>query len=49
MGIVEALRWDLTKLVMRAAGDQTKMACGNMQVCAGLEAGIEDATNSMRQ
>ena len=26
---------------MRAAGDQVKTACGNLQLCAGLEASIE--------
>ena len=34
----------LAKIVMRAAGDQSKTACGNLQQCAGLEAGIEGAT-----
>ena len=40
MGIVETLRRALAKLVMRAAGDQTKTACENLQLCAGLEVGI---------
>ena len=40
VGIVETLRWDLDKLVMRAAGDQVKTACRNLQLCAVLEAGI---------
>ena len=47
--IGETLRQGLAKLVMRAAGDLAKMACGNMQMCAGLEAGIEGATHTMRQ
>ena len=44
VGIGETLRRALAKLVMRAAGDQAKTACGNLQLCAGLEAGIEGAT-----
>ena len=38
VGIGETLCRDLAKLVMRAAGDRAKMACGNIQLCAGLEA-----------
>ena len=49
MGIGETLRQGLAKLVMRAAGDLAKMACGNMHMCAGLEAGIDGATHAMRQ
>ena len=49
MGIGEALRWALAKLVMRAAGDQAKTACSNLQLCAGLEAGIEGATYAVGQ
>ena len=41
MGIGEMLRRALAKIVMRAAGDQAKTACGNLQIFAGLEAGIE--------
>ena len=46
MGIGETLHWDLSKLVMRDAGDQAKTACGNFQLYAGLEAGIEGATHA---
>ena len=49
VGIGETLRRDLTKLVMRAAGDQAKTACGNLQLCAGLEASIEGATHAVGQ
>ena len=49
MGIGERLRRELAKLVMRAAGDQAKTACGNIQLCAGLEADIEGATHVMGQ
>ena len=49
MGIGETLRQALNKLVMRAAGDQAKTACGNLQLCAGLEAGIEGSTHAVGQ
>ena len=47
--IGETLRRDLAKLVIRAAGDQAKTACGNLQMCVGLEAGIEGSTHAMGQ
>ena len=47
--IGEMLRRALAKLVMRVAGDQAKTACGNFQLCAGLEAGIEVATHALWQ
>ena len=49
VGIGETLRRDLDKLVMRADGDQAKTVCGNLQLCAGLEAGIEGATHAVGQ
>ena len=49
MGIGETLRRALDKLVMREAGDQAKTACGNHQLCTGLEAGIEGATHAVGQ
>ena len=49
MGIGETLRRALAKFVMRAAGDQAKTACGNLQLCAGLKAGIEGATHTVGQ
>ena len=45
MGIGEKLRRALAKLVIRVVGDQAKTACGNLQLCVGLEAGIEVATH----
>ena len=41
VGIGETLRQALATLVMRAARDQAKTACGDLQICAGLEASIE--------
>ena len=47
VSIGEMLCRALAKLVIRASGDQAKMACGNIQLCAGLEAGIEGATHAV--
>ena len=47
VGIGETLHQALAKLIMRAAGDQAKTACGNLQLCAGLQAGIEGTTHAV--
>ena len=47
VGIGERLRQALAKLVMRTAGDQANTVCGNLQLCAGLEAGIEGTTHAV--
>ena len=47
VGIGETFCWALAKLVMRAAGDQIKTPCGNLQLCPGLETDIEGATHDM--
>ena len=49
VGIGETLRRAPAKLVMKAAGDQANTSCGNLQLCAGLESGIEEATHDVRQ
>ena len=49
VGIGEMLHRDLAKLVMRASRDQVKTACGNLQLCAGLKAGIEGVTHAVGQ
>ena len=49
VGIGETLCQALAKLVMREAGEQAKTACCNLQLCAGLKAGIEGATHAMGQ
>ena len=36
VGIGEMLRQDLAKIVMRSAGYQLKIVCGNLQLCTGL-------------
>ena len=47
--IGEMLRRALAKLVTRAACNQAKTACGNLQLCAGVEAGIEGVTPAVGQ
>jgi hypothetical protein len=37
------------KGLMHEAGDQAKLACGNVQLCAGLEAGIEASLHAVRE
>ena len=49
MCIGEMLRRALAKLVTRAAGDQAKTACGNLQLCAGLKYYIEGVTHAVGQ
>ena len=47
IGIGETLPRDVAKLVMRAAEDQLKIACGSLQLCASLEDGIEGTTHAV--
>ena len=49
MGIWETLRRTQAKLAMRASGYQAKTACGNLKLCAGLEASIEGFTQAVGQ
>ena len=49
MGIGETIHRALAKLVMTEARDQVKTACGNLQLCAGLKAGIEGETHAVGQ
>ena len=49
VGIGGTLHRYLAKLVMRASGNQAKMACANFQLCIGLEVGIEGATHTVVQ
>ena len=47
--IGETLFQAFAKLVMKSSGDQAKTVCGNLQLCAGLETGIEGATHAAGQ
>ena len=47
MGIADMLHQALDKIVMRAVGYQTETACGNLQLYAGIEPGIEGATHAV--
>ena len=47
MGIADMLHQALDKIVMRAVGYQTETACGNLQLYAGNEPGIEGATHAV--
>ena len=49
VGIGVTLSRALAKKIMRASGDQAKIACGNLQLYEGLEAGIEVATHAVGQ
>ena len=49
VSIGETHCWALAKLVIREARDQVKTACGNLQLCARLKAGIEGATDAVGQ
>eukprot|EP00957_Ditylum_brightwellii_P028143 2125020-Ditylum_brightwellii.AAC.1 len=49
VGIGEAYQQLWAKLVLWKAGDQAKTACRNLQLCAGLEAGIEGAVHAVRR
>ena len=47
LGIEECWRRGFAKCVLKGCGDNTKAACGNTQLCAGLEAGIEGAFHAV--
>ena len=49
VGIGETNSRTLAKIVIRLAGLQAKTMCGNLQLCTGLEAGIEGATHAVGQ
>ena len=46
LGIGEVWRRAIAKCALKACGDDAKAACGSLQLCAGLEAGIEGAINA---
>ena len=47
--IRETLCQAQAKLIMRADGGQAKTACSKLQLCVGLETGIEGAIHTMGQ
>ena len=49
VGIGETLCRAIAKLIMRAVGDEAKMAYGSLQLCAVLEAEIEGAAHAVAQ
>ena len=49
VGIGETLRRAITRTVMKTERDQAKTARGSLQLCAGLEAGIEGDTHAVAQ
>ena len=46
IGRGEIWRWLLAKCILKVAGAEAKDACGNAQLCAGLEAGIEGTVHA---
>ena len=49
VGIGETLRQAVANLVMRLAGDRAKTECGSLQLCEGLDAGIERGNQVVAQ
>ena len=49
IGIGEMLHRSIVKIIIRTAGDQVKIAYGSLQLCAGIEAGIEGETHAVAQ
>jgi len=48
IGIGEVLRRIIGKAIMNVVGDDVRQAVGNLQVCAGQQAGCEAAIHAMR-
>jgi hypothetical protein len=49
VGIGEIIRRLLAKCVIKVVGSQATAACGNLNLCAGLPAGIEGAVHAIRE
>ena len=49
VGIGEVYRRLMAKCVLRVVGDRATRACGNLNLCAGLKAGIEGAVHAVRE
>ena len=48
VGIGEVYRRLMAKCVLKIVGDRATHACGNLNLCAGLKAGIEGAVHAVR-
>jgi hypothetical protein len=48
VGIGELLRCLLAKIILHAVGPEATTACDNLNLCAGLKAGIEGAVHALR-
>ena len=48
IGVASAASRLLAKCTLKVIGDDAKAACGNVNLCAGLEAGIEGALHAVR-
>ena len=49
LGVGETWRRLFAKCLLLVAGGEAKEACGIDQLCAGLEAGIEEGVHAMHQ
>jgi hypothetical protein len=49
VGIDEVYRGLMTKCLLKVVGNQATDAAGNLNLCAGLSAGIEGAIHAVRQ
>ena len=49
VGIGEMLRQAIAKLIMSLVGGQANTACRSLQLCVGLESGIDRATHAVEQ
>ena len=49
VGIREVCRRLIFNIVLRSGGVQAKEACGSVNLCASLDAGIEGAINTVRE
>ena len=48
LGVGSSTKRLIAKCTLKVIGDDTKAACGNVNLCAGLEAGIEGALHAVR-
>ena len=48
IGVASVASRTVAKCLLKVVGDDAKAACGNVNLCAGLEAGIEGALHAVR-